>query len=55
MSQVGDKSKLSGHVLSCLAMFNDILWRSFCKKESRKKSAKLITAALLTFRGAFPT
>ena len=32
------KSKLSGHVLSCLAMFNDILWRSLCKKESRKKA-----------------
>ena len=31
------KSKRSGHVLSCLAMFNDILWRSLCKKESRKK------------------
>ena len=31
------KSKLSGHVLSCLAVFNDILWRSLCKKESRKK------------------
>ena len=32
------KSKLSGHVLSCLAMFNDILWRSLCKKDSRKKA-----------------
>ena len=31
------KSKLSGHVLSCLAMFNDILWRSLVKKESREK------------------
>ena len=32
------KSKLSGHVLSCLAMFNDILWRSLCKKKSREKA-----------------
>ena len=32
------KSKLSGHVLSCLAMFNVILWQSLCKKESRKKA-----------------
>ena len=31
------KPKPSGHVLSCLAMFNDILWRSLCMKESRKK------------------
>ena len=32
------KSKLSGHVLSCLAVFNDFLLRSLCKKESRKKA-----------------
>ena len=30
------KSKLSGHVLSCLAVFNYILWRSLCKKERKK-------------------
>ena len=32
------KSKLSGRVLSCLAMFNDILSRGLCKKESRQKA-----------------
>ena len=39
------KSKLSAHVLSCLAMCKDILLRSLCKKESRKKT-KLITVLL---------
>ena len=29
------KSKLCSHGLSCLAMFNDLVWRSRCKKESR--------------------
>ena len=32
------KSKLSSHVLSCLAMFDDILWRSLCKEDSWKKA-----------------
>ena len=42
------KSKLSGDVLSCLAICTDILWRSLCKKESRKK-AKLITVVFVDF------
>ena len=43
------KSKPSGHVLSCLAMFNDVLWRSRGKKESRKKAS----LSMLTFHGPF--
>ena len=42
------KPNLSGHVLSCLAVVIDILWRSLCKKESRKKR-KLITVVSVDF------
>ena len=29
------KSKPFSHILSCSAIFNDLLWRSLCKKKSR--------------------
>ena len=47
------KSKLSSHVLSCFAMFNDIYGEVFARRKV-EKSANLMLFSLLTFRGPFP-
>ena len=46
------KSTLSGHVLSCLAMFNDIYGVVFARRKVGKKP-KIKLLSLLTFRGPF--